>query len=157
MYKRQEREPLLEVSEHTKAHLQENGVSVGVYAVTGQQTGQPGQKLTSILSHQEIIDHIGKDMIQNVGAVEIPIQDALAQDFDEAKAAIDKELHAMKVIRKRLTPVAEEMLTDQQKKAALELRFSITRKRVTPEQAAQGITKGTLKARLVAKDLKSKT
>ena len=37
-----EREPLLEVSEHTKAHLQENGVSVGVYAVTGQQTGQPG-------------------------------------------------------------------------------------------------------------------
>ena len=34
----------------------------------------------------------------------------------------------MKVIRKRLTPVAEEMLTDQQKKAALELRFAITRK-----------------------------
>ena len=95
-------------------------------------------------------------MIQTVGAVEIPIQEALAQDFDETKAAIDKELHAMKVIRKRLTPVAEEMLTDQQKKAALELRFSITRKRVTPEQAAQGITKGTLKARLVAKDLKSK-
>jgi hypothetical protein len=83
-----EREPLLEVSEHTKAHLQENGVSVGVYAVTGQQTGQPGQKLTSILSHQEIIDHIGKDMIQTVGAVEIPIQEALAQDFDETKAAI---------------------------------------------------------------------
>ena len=50
----------------------------------------------------------------------------------------------------------EAKLTPMQKKAALECRFSITRKRVTPEQAEKGIKKGTLKARLVAKDLKTK-
>ena len=149
-------EPLLVQSDYVKAHLLENGATTGAYAVTGQQTGQPGQNLTTILSNKEVMNHMGKDMIQTVGAVEIPIKQALAEDLEEAKIAIDKELTAMITTRKRLIPVAEENLTHEQKKAALELRFAITRKRVTPEQAAQGISKGTLKARLVAKDLKSR-
>lgn len=108
------------------------------------------------ISHEEVMEHMGKDMILPVGVVEIPVQQALSDDREEAIAAIDKELKAMHVIRKRLIPVDEAKLTSMQKKAALECRFSITRKRVTPEQAEKGITKGTLKARLVAKDLKTK-
>jgi hypothetical protein len=149
-----ETQPLLERSDYAMAHLQEK--TTGVYAVVGQQVGQPGQETTTILSDQEVMDYLGKDMIQTVGAVEIPIKQALSDDFEEAKAALDKELTAMHEKRKRLTPVDENKLTETQKRTALELRFAITRKRVTPEQAAQGITKGTLKARLVAKDLKSK-
>ena len=45
-------------------------------------------------------------------------------------------------------------LTEVQKKGALRLRYSITQKRVTPEQESQGITEGDWKARLVAQDLK---
>ena len=134
---------------------QAGAFNTGVYAVYGQQTGQPGQNMLTELSHQEIMEHIGKDMILPVGAVEIPVQQALADDREEAIAAIDKELKAMHVIRKRLIPVEEAKLTPMQKKAALECRFSITRKRITPEQAEKGIKKGTLKARLVAKDLKT--
>ena len=109
------------------------------YAVQGQQTGQPGQTMITEVSHKEVMEHMGKDMILPVGVVEIPVQQALSDDREEAIAAIDKELKAMHVIRKRLIPVDEAKLTPMQKKAALECRFSITRKRVTPEQAEKGI------------------
>ena len=128
----------------------------GVYAVMGQQTGQPGQNQVTEISHSEVMKHLGRDMILPVGVVEIPVQQALADDREETIAALDKELKAMHVTRKRLIPVEEKTLTSAQKQAALECRFSITRKRVTPEQAEKGINRGTLKARLVAKDLKVK-
>ena len=53
-------------------------------------------------------------MILTVGAVEIPVGQALEEDREEAIAAIDKELKAMHVIRKRLTPIDEAKLTPMQ-------------------------------------------
>ena len=92
----------------------------GVYAVMGQQTGQPGQNQVTEISHSEVMKHLGRDMILPVGVVEIPVQQALADDREETIAALDKELKAMHVTRKRLIPVEEKTLTSAQKQAALE-------------------------------------
>ena len=94
--------------------------------------------------------------------MEVPIKQVISTHPDQAKAAIDKELHAMHELRHRLVPVDESTLTEHQKKHALELRMAMTWKRPTPEQTAaateeevQSDTAGTLKGRLVAKDLKA--
>ena len=86
-------------------------------------------------------------------AVEIPLREGLRSTAaDQILQAIDKESDSM--IKRRLQPATN--LTDAQKKGALRMRYSITQKRVTPEQQRMGITEGDYKARLVAMDIKSK-
>ena len=70
--------------------------------------------------------------------------------FEETNEVIEKEDKAMYSIRKRLVKINESKLTEEMKKTALELRYTMSRKRPTDDE----IRSGRLKARLVAKDLK---
>ena len=51
-----------------------------------------------------------------VGAVEVPIEQAIASHPTQAKTAIDKELHAMHDTRHRMVSVDETTLAKHEKK-----------------------------------------
>jgi hypothetical protein len=85
----------------------------------------------------------------------MPIQEWLSDElFEEALAADEKEMECMFRLRLRKAKSLElAQYTQQQLKGCLEMRLAHTRKRPTPEQEKAEL-KGSLKTRMVAKDLK---
>lgn len=108
----------------------------------------------NMVTAEQLVTYLGEEMLPTVGAAELPIRQLITEAPAETKEAIDKEIKAMFEIRKRLVRVKEGDFTEQEKKAALELRFTMTRKRPTEDDIRAGKVNGRLKARLVAKDLK---
>jgi len=132
----------------------------GVYASIQQMHDE--QPIVELTNDELLQEFLGEHCIAIVGATEVPIKEVITTHPEKAKAAIEKELHAMHELRHRLVPVDEADLTDSQKKHALQLRMAMTWKRPSPEQLEAATpeeieteTAGTLKARLVAKDLKA--
>jgi hypothetical protein len=89
------------------------------------------------------------------GAVEISMQEWLSDEmFEEALAADEKELECMYRLRLRKAKPSElARYSKGQLKGCLEMRLAHTRKRPTPEQEEAEL-EGSLKTRMVAKDLK---
>jgi len=106
------------------------------------------------LTPEQLITYLGDDLLPTVGAAELPLKHLIETALEETKEAIEKEDKAMYSIRKGLIKVDESKLTEEMKRTALELRYTMSRKRPTDDEIRAGNTKGKLKARLVAKDLK---
>ena len=130
-----------------------------VYAALPDKSNQ--KPVVELTGNEMINEFLGEHFMPMVGAVEVPIKQVIASHPAQAKAAIDKELHAMHETRHRLVSIDETTLTEYEKKRALELRMAMPWKRPTAEETEAateeqlaGGTAGTLKGRLVAKDLK---
>ena len=106
------------------------------------------------LTPEQLTTYLGKDLLPTVGAAELPLKQLIETALEETKEVIEKENKAMYSIRIRLVKADENQLTEEMKKNALELRYTMSRKRPTDDEIRACKTKGRLKARLVAKDLK---
>ena len=106
------------------------------------------------LTPEQLITYLGDGLLPTVGAVELPLKHLIETALEETKEAIVKEDKTMHSIQKSLDKMDESKLTEEMKKTALELRYTMSRKRPTDDEIKAGNTNGKLKARLVAKDLK---
>jgi hypothetical protein len=127
-----------------------NGVHFDKQELMTMCDEQYQQDMSSLMS---VLEFTGDKIA--AGATEISMQEWLSDDlFEEALAADEKEMECMHRLRLRKATVSELLgYTKEQLKGCLEMRLAHTRKRPTPEQVASD-HQGSLKTRMVAKDLK---
>ena len=101
------------------------------------------------LTPEQLITYLGADLLTPVEAAELTLKHLIKTSVEETKEAIEQDDKATYSIRKRLVKVDESQLTEEMKKTALKLRYTMSRKMPTDDEIRAGNTTGKLKARLV--------
>ena len=78
------------------------------------------------LTPEQLITYLAEDLLPTVEAAELPLKQLIETALEETKDAIENEDKTMHSIRKRLVKAGESQLTEEMKKTALELRYTMS-------------------------------